>query len=177
MNAADLVPYHEEQRFRQPLLWALMGTSALALIGLFGYGMIQQLVLGKPWGDRPMPDGVLLAVGTAVIGMEAALLWLFASARLVTQVHERELLLRFRPFHRQPVRLPLEEIVEWEAVTYRPLAEYGGWGIRYGPKGKAYNVSGDRGVRLRLARGESLLIGSQRAGELAAAIGAARRSA
>jgi hypothetical protein len=33
-------------------------------------------------------------------------------------------------------------------VTYRPLAEYGGWGIRYGRNGIAYNVSGAEGVRL-----------------------------
>ncbi|NLK25486.1 MAG: hypothetical protein GX307_02790 [Euryarchaeota archaeon] len=36
--------------------------------------------------------------------------------------------------------------------------------------GKAYNVSGNRGVLLKLKDGNSLLIGSQRAEELDAAI-------
>jgi hypothetical protein len=36
--------------------------------------------------------------------------------------------------------------------------------------GLAYNVSGNRGVQLELVNGKSILIGSQRAGELALAI-------
>jgi len=35
----------------------------------------------------------------------------------------------------------------------------------------AYNVSGDRGVQLELMNGVRILIGSERAGELAEAIG------
>ena len=177
MRAEGLVRFHEEQRFRQPLLWAILGPTALLVTGLFGYGMFQQLVLGKPWGDRPMPDGMLLAVGTAAIAIEAGVVSLMFGAKLVTEVSGRELLVRFRPFHREPQRIPVDEIVEWEAVTYRPIGEYGGWGIRYGRHGKAYNVSGDRGVRLRQAGGKSLLIGSQRADELAAAIRAAKGAA
>jgi TATA-box binding protein (TBP) (component of TFIID and TFIIIB) len=50
------------------------------------------------------------------------------------------------------------------------LLEYGGWGIKYGRKGKAYNVSGNRGVQLVFKDGKQLLIGSQRAEELAEAI-------
>jgi hypothetical protein len=39
--------------------------------------------------------------------------------------------------------------------------EYGGWGIKYGKMGKAYNVSGNRGVQLEFTDGKRLLIGSQ----------------
>ena len=67
-------------------------------------------------------------------------------------------------------RIPLERIRCATAVTYSPLWDYGGWGIRCGRKGIAYNVSGDRGVQLELERGRPILIGSQRAEELARAI-------
>jgi hypothetical protein len=69
--------------------------------------------------------------------------------------------------------------VRWEARTYRPILEYGGWGIRYSPFGQgcAYNVSGNRGVQLELADGQRILIGSQRAEELARAIGEAKGQA
>ena len=53
---------------------------------------------------------------------------------------------------------------------YRSFREYGGHGIRYGSKGKAYTVSGDRGVQIELLNGKQLLIGSQRAEELVQAI-------
>ena len=52
--------------------------------------------------------------------------------------------------------------------------DYGGWGIRRGRRGWAYNVSGNRGVLLQLENEKTLLIGSQRPDELAAAIEAQR---
>ena len=65
--------------------------------------------------------------------------------------------------------------MRWEARTYRPILEYGGWGIRYTMgRGWAYNVSGNQGVQLELASGKRILIGSQRAEELARAIGEAK---
>ncbi len=42
--------------------------------------------------------------------------------------------------------------------------------MKYGRAGKAYNVSGNRGVQLKLSSGKGLLIGSQRPEELAQAI-------
>ena len=50
-----------------------------------------------------------------------------------------------------------------EVVSYRPLLDYGGWGIRTGRDGeRVLNARGNRGVRLDLADGTRLLIGSQR---------------
>ncbi len=51
---------------------------------------------------------------------------------------------------------------------YSPITEYGGWGIRWSPhRGWAYNVGGSKGVQLGRANGKRILIGSQRADELA----------
>lgn len=63
--------------------------------------------------------------------------------------------------------IPFAEIESAEAVVYRPLRDYGGWGLRVGRKGKAYNMRGSRGVQLRLKNGGAVLIGSQRPDELA----------
>ena len=60
--------------------------------------------------------------------------------------------------------------------SYRPIADYGGWGIRAGRDGeRVLNARGNRGVRLELADGTRLLIGSQRPEELAETIERARR--
>ena len=62
-------------------------------------------------------------------------------------------------------------IVGIEARTYRPIREYGGWGLRFGRGGRrAYSISGDRGVELTLTDGRRVMIGSQRPAELAAAL-------
>ena len=55
--------------------------------------------------------------------------------------------------------------------SYRPLADYGGWGVRTGRDGeRVLNARGNRGVRLDLSDGTRLLVGSQRPEALAVAI-------
>ena len=63
----------------------------------------------------------------------------------------------------------LQEVLR-EVRRYSPLLEYGGWGVRLGPKGWAYITTGNQGVQLRLRRGRPVLIGSAHAHELEAAI-------
>lgn len=67
-------------------------------------------------------------------------------------------------------RVALADIISAEAVTYSPLAEYGGWGIRGWGKSVALNAHGNRGVRLALRDGRRLLVGSQRPEALAEAL-------
>ena len=85
-------------------------------------------------------------------------------------VREDGLFVRFSPFHRREKALGPSHLLRWHAREYRALREYGGWGIRYGAAGKAYNVSGNRGVQLEYSDGQRLLIGSQRPEELCRAI-------
>ncbi len=83
--------------------------------------------------------------------------------------------IRWIPFGRKIV--PLVDIGSCEPRTYRPLREYGGWGVRWaGKRGTAWNAHGNRGAQLVLCDGKRLLIGSQRAEELAAAIERAREA-
>lgn len=166
------VLFREEQRFRQTWIWILVFAACVPAVAIFGYGMVKQLVLDRPWGERPMSDTALLLAGALSISLGFALVWLFWVANLVTEVRADGLYLRFFPFHRSWHKIPLENLVSCEAKTYRPIGEYGGWGIRWtwSRKGKTYNVSGDRGVRLDYDDGKHLLIGSQQADELAAAL-------
>lgn len=48
---------------------------------------------------------------------------------------------------------PLREIEDVRVVTFRPLRDYGGWGIRRGSDGYCLNQRGDRGVRFEHAGG------------------------
>jgi hypothetical protein len=167
--------YREEQRFRQKWLWAILLATVLIEFGvavLFAHGMVQQLVRGQPWGNAPMSDARLATFGSIMIlqgvVVGVGLPWLFHAMKLITEVTPDGLCVHFFPFYRR--RIPFERIRHCEARTYRPVAEYGGWGIRWGFKGTAYNVSGNRGVQLDLVGSRPLLIGSQRADDLARAI-------
>lgn len=120
------VYFREVQRFRQPWLWAIL----LAPMLLCGYGLYQQLVLGRLWGNHPLPTRGLLVVNALLLLM---LGWLYAM-RLVTEVRERELRVHFVLLWRCK-KFPWLDIRSFRAATYRPLADYGGWGIRKGVNG------------------------------------------
>ncbi|NIS62676.1 MAG: hypothetical protein GTO13_18825 [Proteobacteria bacterium] len=161
--------FREVQQFRQTWVWGLVLPISLFLIILFGYGMVKQLILGHPWGSKPMSDTALAIIGPLWVLFAVGLAYLFYSMKLITEVRSDGLYIRFFPLTHQ--RILFEEIRGCEVRTYNPIREFGGWGIRYGRGKKAYNVSGNRGVQLGLSNGKRLLIGSQRPEELAQAIG------
>jgi len=169
-EASPEVFFREGQRFQQPWLWILILGSDLLVVALFGYGIVQQIGFGEPWGDRPMSDAALVGVTVGLVLFLGAFSYLFYALKLVVEVRKDVLYVRFYPL--RPLRIPYAEIKACTARTYRPLRDYGGWGIRYGRQGKAYNVSGNRGVLLELAQRRPLLLGSQKPDELAARINA-----
>jgi hypothetical protein len=72
--------------------------------------------------------------------------------------------------------LPIDDVRRVEVVTFRPIKDYGFWGIRSGRDGERVLIArGNRGVRLELADGSTLLIGSQRPEALATAVESAIR--
>ena len=55
-----------------------------------------------------------------------------------------------------------EDILKAEDVKYNPLLDWGGWGIKINFKGIAYNMYGNRGVKLTMKNGKIILLGSQK---------------
>jgi hypothetical protein len=96
--------------------------------------------------------------------------FLFLSARLHTQVTRDGIRARFRPFHLRYRTWDFNDIHEIHPRRYAPIAEYGGWGIRWGPAGWAYNVSGDQGIQLVLHSGKRILLGTRQPHDFIAAV-------
>ncbi len=179
LSLTQPVRFREAQRFRQMWIWLLILPLCVGGIAFFAWAMVEQIVEGRPVGNQPMPDLMLMILGPLFILLMAGLLWLMWVARLVTEVRDDGVYIRFYPFHRGFHGFLWPEIFSFEACTYRPVLDYGGWGIRFGSGGKAYNVSGNRGLQLALegCRSGRVLIGSQRPEDLAAAVEAARGNA
>ena len=91
---------------------------------------------------------------------------LFYLLELRVKVNKKGLYYRFFPIHYKSYCIKTNEIERIEALKYRPLGDYGGWGIRYGFKGKCYNVKGNLGVKVFLKNGSYILFGSQKHEEL-----------
>ena len=94
----------------------------------------------------------------------------FYTFELRVKINKEGLHYQFFPFHLKSYMIKIEEIEKIEALQYRPLVEYGGWGIRYGLKGKAYNISGNLGVKIQLKNGRNILFGSKKYKELEKAL-------
>ena len=162
MEISDDTTYREVQRLRQWWVWAII----LLVTGVSWWAFLAQIVGGEPWGDRPAPDWVVWLI-FVIFGVFAPLLLYFA--RLVVSVDDEAVRIRWVPFARKTI--PLADIESAEARTYRPIREYGGWGVRWaGKRGTAWNAHGNRGVQLVLRGGKRVLIGSQQAEALAEAI-------
>lgn len=163
------VLFREEQRFSQLWFWVLIIVTLVPATLIIGVGWVQQVVMGRPFGDRPAPDAGLTLIAILIVLMTVGIFWTMRSARLVTEVRSDGLQVQFFPFQRRPKSIA--NIRTFAVRDYSPIAEYGGWGLRWGgPKNWAYNVSGTRGVQLELDGGGRILIGSQRPEELAAAL-------
>jgi hypothetical protein len=154
--------YVEHQHFQQWWVWLAVLLGAAVCWAAF----VVQILMGRPFGDNPGPDW-LVWVLLLLIGLGMPLF--FRYLRLSVTVYTDQVLVHFRPLRRRAIKF--DEILTCIEREYRPIREYGGWGIRWSPShGMAYNISGHRGVQLELRDGKKLLIGSQRSVELAAAI-------
>lgn len=150
--------FNETQKFRQWWIWLII----LLTIVSWGYALISSLQAEKP--DKATDDLVLIL--TSIIPV--LLIVLLLVLRLVTKIRKEGVYVQFKPLQFKEKFISKEEIKSFEVRQYKPLAEYGGWGIRVGRSkfGKAYNVSGNMGLQLYLENGKKLLIGTQKPKEI-----------
>lgn len=162
--------FREDQQFRQPILWViLLGMSAFC-VGTIAWMISRQVIQGIPFGDDAMSNERMVLLGAIIVALNVVLLLLFYRLKLQTEVTAQGLFIRFRPFHRKTRKIDLSGVSSVASLRYRPAMDYGGWGIRRGRHGTAYNVSGDLGVRIDYENGYHLLIGTRHPEELKAAI-------
>lgn len=148
-----MTPALFEERQRPPRALTIAGLTVVAVAVAFALYASSRL-------DRMMWELFLVPVFAGVVN---------GLIRMTTYVAPDRLRVTIVPFPRKS--WPVSEIASCEAVTYRPLVHYGGWGWKWSlRRGPAYTMRGNRGVMVRRTNGKQFLIGSQRPEELAAAI-------
>jgi len=158
----EKVLFREVQRVCQWWIWLVV----IVLAAFAWWTFLSQIVGGAPVGTTPAPDTIVWILAI-LIGI--ALPTFTLAVNMTTIVESDAVVVRYFPIYRRTVNL--REIRSCRARDYRPIRDFGGWGIRWGfRRGMAYTVSGSRGVELELTSGRKLLIGSRRPEELAAAI-------
>lgn len=156
--------FKEEQKFTQPWFWLIFIPIIFGSLVFFGLGFHQQLIRNEPFGDNPMPDAALIAFGLFTILITIGITVLFYRMKLEVEIRSDGIYYRYPPMIGKFRKIPRDTIEHLEVRRYKPLKEFGGWGIKTGTKkyGKAYNVKGNIGLQLVLKNGDKILFGTQR---------------
>ncbi|MFC7059668.1 DUF6141 family protein [Halovenus salina] len=125
--------FRETQRMRQPWIWALLVLAS-----------VPTLVFSS-------------VVGALVILTVAGLLY---SIKLITEVRDDGIYVRFAPIHRSFRRLPFDRIERVERADFG-LLTYGGIGIRWTANTVAYMTTRGSGIKIDRKNAKSVVIGSQ----------------
>ena len=145
-----------------------MGAGATA------YGVYQQAVLGEPFGDEPIST-----VGLAILAGGALLFPFLLTALFMcldVEVRANNLFVAFGPVHLVRRRIRYSDIKAMRGVTYRPIREFGGWGVRWRGRKTAWTIRGNEAVKVTLQNGKEVYVGSRFARRLAGRIEVAMRA-
>ena len=150
MKTSDPI-FEETQYFRQIWLWILIIPAML-------------LACIVPWVVPSKTEPVFPAIISTFICL--AVLLLFYWLHLKTRITDEGIIFSFPPFLFREKRIPFSDINKLEVIKYHPIRDFGGWGIKWGLKGRAYNVSGNMGLMIELKNGKHLLLGTNKADDL-----------
>jgi hypothetical protein len=146
-------------------LWAALITWGAGLLGTVA---LWAPVLGGTGG----PAGALKALLGAGVALSIPLAVQLLFGRLRVRVTRSSLHLAFgyTPFITRVIEF--HDITGMEAVRYRPLREFGGWGIRYAFRGRkrGWTMRGNRALVLALTDETRFYVGSGDPERLAARI-------
>lgn len=147
-----------EETQRSIILFIIPIPIAIA----FGAMAAVQIITGKPIGNHPAPDGVLVTIFIFMV------LFAFFAGRqkLKTQITEDEITYSSGIFFSGESVTRISEVKSISIRKYKVLKEFLGWGVRYNSTTDCFTMSGDIGLELTLANNKKILIGTQKPAEL-----------
>ena len=158
--------FQERQQFNQWRgRWVIL--LFLSIIGIFIYGCIVQIGMGKPFGNNPMSNTALIIVTIVVTIIIALLMASFYFMRLDTLINEEGVYEQMFPFQFKFGFSPWDYIKEATVIEKKFRGKYRkGWGIRRGFREKYYTTPGNKVLQLTLKNNKKIYIGTQQPEEL-----------
>ena len=136
--------FEETQRMDQAWIWILLGIATLATI-------IPLVLTSQPlW---------IFFIISVVMVMALSMI---SAMKLYTRIDDVGVHFRMMPFHLKEKTIAWEDIDSIRVRQYSPIGEYGGYGIRIGGNGSAYNIRGNQGIQIVKKNGKRILIGTQK---------------
>jgi hypothetical protein len=148
--------FNETQRFRQ---WWIYAVIALVLAS-----WVFSLITIYPETQKEGDNSATIMLIINSIFIPVIIYVLVGVIKLKTRIRKEGIYYRFVPLHFKEKFISPDEIEKFEVRKYKPIPEYGGWGVKSRGKkhGKAVNISGNMGLQLYLKNGKKLLIGTQK---------------
>lgn len=158
----EKVYFKEVQRFGSWWLWLVLIIATAVSTIPFMYGIYSQEVLGIPWGNHPGKTSLLifaLVLDSLIMG---GLCFFIAKMKLIVEIKSDGIWYKYPPQYVKWRTITIAEIERFELRIYKPVREYGGWGIKGTRKNRVLNASGNIGLQIYFKDGKKLLIGTQR---------------
>jgi len=146
--------FKESQRFTQWWIWLIIIGMDLLYVGAIGIHLLRQINAQK----EPVLNAEIIIPVVIITAITA----LFFILRLDTIIDDAGIHVKFFPFHLSFRHYGWDKIANCFVRKYRPLIEYGGWGMRGVGKNKALNVKGNMGIQIEFYDGRKLLIGTSK---------------
>lgn len=90
--------------------------------------------------------------------------------KLYFEIDSDGIAFRFYPFHFKKILIPKDKINQISVINYDPISQYGGWGIRWSKRGKAYTTNGNFGIQINFDDNKNVLIGTSKPREVYSAL-------
>jgi hypothetical protein len=155
----------EKILFKETQKYVVLMVAAILSAVFFGVFCIIQIVLGKPIGNHPAPDALLIIF---FVGSVAGI-FLAWYQKLVFVTTEDEIKISFGMLTSSRV-IKMSDIEKISIRKYNAMKEFWGWGVRFKDNTTCFTVSGSDAVEIELKSGEKLLVGTQKMAEAKEAI-------
>jgi len=153
--------FTEKQKFEKIWTWIIIMVN-MPVLALITFAYYYQHFRHHPFGNNPMSDTSLLIFSGVMVLIMVITCGAFIACTLQTEIRESGIHYRLLPFQIRYRVISWDECSRIFVRKYKPLGEYGGFGLRSSLKhGKAVNVSGNYGIQIELKTGKKILIGTQ----------------
>lgn len=143
----------------------MLRSNSMVLLGI--PGMVVVFILGLINLNNGKDEWTGLIIISVVIVLFILLLML---SFLYVRIEKEGINVQFFPFHLKPNVYLWADIESVEVRKYKPLREFGGWGIKGTKSNRAFNVSGDMGLQITFKSGRKLLVGTSQPQKLEVAL-------
>jgi hypothetical protein len=101
--------------------------------------------------------GIALAVVLSVLALSISLI---LSISLETRIDQFGIQYKYYPFIRNWRKIAKNEILDVRVITFNPIFDYGGYGMKRNRNTKLYNILGDEGLLINTGEKRKILLGT-----------------